>query len=177
MIRYQEIINIFKKVRDIPYGDIGSRDPDDILENNMGTCSGKHSLLKKLYENAGIECKNFVALHKFIDLPIKYPSNLMDILNKSDIIDPHNFIKIKIDNKWITVDATWDKTLKKYGFPVTENWNGKSSMNLCVIPLDIEEVADPIKYKEQKLSLLPKKIQEDRKLFLKSLSIWLNKIR
>lgn len=49
----KNIIKLFEKVRDIPYGDIGSRDPQDVYKKNKGTCSGKHELLKELYKELG----------------------------------------------------------------------------------------------------------------------------
>lgn len=173
MNNYYKIISIFEYVRDIPYGDIGSRNPDDILEKNMGTCSGKHALLKKLYSEAGIKCKDYIAMHKFIDLPIEYPKNLKEILSKNNIIDPHNFIKINVNNRWVTVDATWDMPLKKLGFPVNINWDGKSDMDICVKAFRTNEVKDPNRYKEEELSKLDKKTQKNRKIFLKELSMWL----
>ncbi|MCK5233945.1 MAG: hypothetical protein KAJ91_03950 [Candidatus Aenigmarchaeota archaeon] len=38
-----KIIKLSEIVRDIPYGDIGSRDPKDVYEKNKGTCSGNMS--------------------------------------------------------------------------------------------------------------------------------------
>ena len=61
----KKVVLLFEKVRDIPYGDIGSRDPKAVFENNKGTCSGKHELLKELYQELGIEVKDFIAMHKF----------------------------------------------------------------------------------------------------------------
>jgi hypothetical protein len=41
-------VQAFTTVRDIAYGNIGSRDPYDVLRAKKGTCSGKHALLKLL---------------------------------------------------------------------------------------------------------------------------------
>lgn len=173
----KQIIVLFEKVRDIPYGEIGSRDPEEVYRNNKGTCSGKHELLKELYHELGINTKDFIAIHRFRDLNVDFPSNIKEILDRSDIIDPHNFFKILVDGKWLTIDITWDKPLAIAGFPVNENWNGKSDMEICVIPLDIIETDDPIEFKKMEISKLPEKVQEDRKLFLKELTKWVDTMR
>ena len=173
----EQIIKLFEKVRDIPYGNIESRDPKEVFEKNKGTCSGKHELLKELYQELGIEVKDFIAMHKFNDSKVDFPDNIKEILNRTGIIDPHNFFKIKINDNWITIDITWDKPLKKLGFTVTENWDGKSDMDLCVVPIEIIETENPIELKKQKISELPEQVQKDRKLFLNKLTEWLDTVR
>lgn len=173
----KKIVILFEKVRDIPYGDIGSRDPQEVCENNKGTCSGKHELLKELYKELGLEVKDFIAMHRFNDLKVKFPEEIKQILKRTEISDPHNFFKIHINNKWITVDVTWDKPLKKLGFIVNENWDGKSDMKLCVAPLEIIETENPIEFKKQRISKFPEQVQRDRKLFLQKMTEWLDKTR
>jgi len=173
----EKIIKLFEKVRDIPYGDIGSRDPEDVYKKNKGTCSGKHELLKELYTELGIKTKNFIAMHEFNDLSVRFPNEIKEILNRNRLVDPHNFLKIFIDGKWVIVDATWDKLLKEYGFTVNENWDGKKDMKIGVVVKEIIETDNPLEVKEQKIGSLPIEVQKDRKLFLKELNKWLEKLR
>jgi len=173
-----KIITLFEKVRDIPYGDIGSRKPLDVYSQNKGTCSGKHELLKALYKTLGISVKDFIIIHNFKKLPVNYPINIQQILEKTTIIDPHNFIKIKINNKWYIVDVTWDKALKKHGFPVNENWDGKSNMKISVTKGgEIYETEKPIVLKEKLLKNMSEEFQKERKIFLEKLTIWLDILR
>jgi len=174
----RQVVTLFEKVRDIPYGDIGSRDPLDVYKNNKGTCSGKHELLKGLYEELGLEVKDYLIMHRFKNLAVNFPSEIQEILDRSDIVDPHNYFKLKIDNSWVTVDVTWDKPLQKLGFPVNENWDGKSDMPVAVDPRgEVYETNDPIGLKKKLISELPLEVQEDRKLFLKKCTEWLDKLR
>lgn len=173
----KKIIVLFEKVRDIPYGSIGSRNPKDVYENNKGTCSGKHELLKGLYEELGIKVKDFVVEHSFNDLKVKFPDEIKEILKRNEILDVHNILKIFNNGKWAIVDATWDKPLKKLGFIVNDSWDVKSDMEICVVSRQIKEVENPIKFKEQKLEELPASIKENRKLFLKRLTEWLDNLR
>ena len=174
----QKIVTLFEKVRDIPYGSIGSRDPMDVYRKNKGTCSGKHELLKVLYRELGIPVKDFIIMHRFKKLPVKFPNDIQEILDRTDIVDPHNFFKIQRDNKWYTVDITWDKDLKKLGFTVNEKWDGKSDMEIAVAPGGkIYETDDPIVLKKELISKLSERTQKERKLFLKKLTKWLDYLR
>ncbi len=173
----EKIIKLSEIVRDIPYGDIGSRDPKDVYEKNKGTCSGKHELLKELYKELRIPVKDFIAMHKFNNPKIEYPPEIKKMLNQLEMLDPHNFFKILIDDKWICVDSTWDKPLKKFGFVVNEKWDGKSDMKLCVVPSKIFETNDPIGFKKKKICELSRQAQLDRKHFLKKMTEWLDSVR
>lgn len=173
----RQIIVLFEKVRDIPYGDIGSRSPEDVYLQNKGTCSGKHELLKELYQELGIQIQDFIAMHRFKDLPVAYPENIKEILERSDIVDPHNFFKMNLEGKWIAVDVTWDTPLKRFGFPVNEEWNGKTDMKICVAPIEIIETDNPMEIKKQKIAQLPEEVQKDRKLFLQELTKWIETVR
>ena len=174
----QKIITLFEKVRDIPYGDIGSRDPVDVYRQNKGTCSGKHELLRELYQQLGIQVKDYLVMHRFKEMPVKFPNHIQNILNRSDILDPHNFFKILVDKNCVIVDATWNKPLKKLGFPVNENWDGKTDMQIAVVPEGkIFETDDPVSLKKQLIGQLPDQVQKDRKLFLAELTEWLNLLK
>lgn len=173
--------DIFRKitlfVRDIPYGSIGSRNPEDILKSNMGTCSGKHFLLKDIYEYLGFEVKDMIAIHFFNNLPVKLSDELIELLNEGKIPDPHNFLKVKRLDKWIDIDITWDKELTGLGFEVNENWDGKSNMNICVVPEEILEMENPLEFKENFTAELDEKTQSRRKKFINELSEYLGKYR
>jgi len=170
----EKIITLFEKVRDIPYGAICSRNPLEVYHQNMGTCSGKHALLKALYKEIGLEVKDFIVMHTFNKLPIEYPENLNEILSKTTIVDPHNFIKIKRNNQWFTVDVTWDKKLKKLGFPINENWDGSSNLSISVaLGGEIFETHDSVALKIELLQKLSNTAQKEREIFLQKFTYWL----
>ena len=172
------VITIFEKVRDIPYGDIGSRDPLQVYKQNKGTCSGKHALLKGLYTTLEIPVKESLIMHCFNKLPVIFPQNIQQIIKGSTIFDPHNFIQIQRNNKWLTLDVTWDIGLKKLGFPVNENWSGFESLPISVAKGgEIYETQNVMELKRQLISEIPKNDQITRKLFLKKLTIWLEASR
>src|SRR3989344_3925296 len=102
----------FKFVRDIHYGDIGSRDPFFVLQAKKGTWSGKHALLKLFLEGLGYEVQTYFAKHDFSKFPIRpWPESLADFRAKT-LTDYHDFLKVDVGGNWLTVDAIFDAETK-----------------------------------------------------------------
>ena len=184
----EKIIKIFEKVRDIPFGSMGSRDPKDVYERNKGTCSGKNFLLRDLYKAIGVKTRDMICLQRWKDLTwfptetyknVDLPEELLKMLDEYDIVDFHNYEEIYINNRWIVVDATIDKPLKKIGFYTTENWDGRSSMHLCFPGSDKRWNCGNRGAEEKKrlTSLLPHDIAEAREEFLKKMTRWIDELR
>ena len=74
----KQIIALYEKVRDIPFGNIGSRDPYTVFQMNKGTCSGKNFLIKELYNEIGVKTKDMICLQRWKDLTW-YPDDEYDI--------------------------------------------------------------------------------------------------
>ena len=172
----QKIISLFEVVRDIPYGDIGSRGAAKVLEKKKGTCSGKHLLLGKLYELMGVKVRYMMCFTKFNFLKYCFPQNIQRILEKNSIVDYHNYLKI-FTTKWTDVDVTFDLYLKQFGFPVNASWDGLKNCKIGLKPIKIFQVDDLVAEKKKIISSLPKEKQEVRKLFLRKMNSWLNQIR
>jgi hypothetical protein len=172
------LVSVFERVRDIPYGTINSRNPEDVYRRNMGTCSGKHFLLRELYNALGVKIKDFICYHRYDQLPrnVDFPPELKTLLDENDgIPDYHNFIKAYVNNKWVILDATFDKSLK--GCFIVNEWDGRSDTKVSVVPEKTWEVKNPLKFKVKMLEQLPLQIQESRGLFLKKFSEWLEILR
>ena len=184
----EKVVKIFEKVRDIRFGSMGSRDPKDVYEKNKGTCSGKNFLLRDLYKGIGIRTKDMICLQRWKDLTwfpsgiyknVDFPEELLKMLDENDIVDFHNYEEIFIDGKWIVVDVTIDKPLKKIGFYTTENWDGKSSMPLCFAGTDKRwDCGDRgMEEKKRLTALLPENIAKARNEFLKTMTSWIDGLR
>ena len=136
MKKIQKIIKLYKKVQRIPYYCLTERDPNLLLRKNKGSCSEKHLYLGKEFEKLGIPVKYLLIKFNWNDLPIS-----KEIISKKDSpIGWHLALKIKLNKKWILVDATWDPKLKKAGFPITQNWLGQSNTELAFKPIEIIEL-------------------------------------
>ena len=184
----QQVVRIFEKVRDIPFGHMGSRDPKDVYERNKGTCSGKNFLLRELFKAIGIKTKDIICLQRWKDLTwfpddtyglVKLPDELIQVLETTEVVDFHNYVKILMGNRWLTVDATIDPPLRKLGFYTTEHWDGKSDMPLCFVGTHkVWDCGDEgLEKKAQLTAMLPKEISEARLLFLRKLTKWIDSLR
>jgi len=170
-------IRAFTFVRDIAYGDIGSRNPLDVLAKRMGTCSGKHALLNLILEALGYDVQAWFARHDFSAFPIQpWPEPLAEFRTET-LPDYHDFLKVKLDGRWVTIDAIFDTPLRSFGFPV-QDWDGTSDMPLPVKAMEIFQAEDDVEaHKKLLLQSLPEQQQRNRKLFLQSLTQWLKRMR
>jgi len=142
-----KLIEIFERVQKIPY-QVCKYDEEDIDENlEKGDCRHKHFLLKKLLEQEGFEVKKVKVIFNWADLPI--PKSILEILKTGTIWD-HNSLKVKINDKWVKVDCTWNPELKEKGVPNTENWDGKSdTKQITEGKLEFFDKEDYDKYKNK----------------------------
>ena len=170
-------IALFEHVRDIPYRYPASRNPVEVLQKGWGSCSGKHYLLGELYRLVGLRVRHMICTHRFNESPIVFPPPMQEMLRRNEIVDLHDYLQIAVDDQWLDVDATWQRGLREYGFPVNEDWDGKSAMLLSVVS---EEIAvaerDPERVKEELLSTLTPRQRTLRKQFLEALSSWVQEL-
>lgn len=173
----QKHIAAYEYARDIAYGDIGSRNPFDVLKAHKGTCSGKHALLKKLLEEMGYEVQSWFATHNFGKFPIaQWPSALQEFKD-ADVPDYHDFLKVKVGGEWLTIDAVFDAPLEELGFPKLE-WDGVTSMQLPVESSDLFPAeGDMEEHKKRLIGALPDEAQKRRKAFLSAMTKWLDEQR
>lgn len=164
---------LFERVRDIPYTYPASRDPEDVIRQGRGSCSGKHYLLGELYRRLGLRVRNMICSHRFNESPLPFPDEMQGMLRRDEIVDVHDYLQIDIDGTWVDIDATWEKGLRDFGFPVTEDWDGSSSMVLSVVPDEhIQVDREPARVKEELLATLSPRQRSLRKRFLEALSRW-----
>lgn len=123
MANKTKLVELFKKVQKIPYKVCPYNENKIDEKLAYGDCRHKSFLLKKLLEEQGFEVKRCKVIFDWSDLPL--PKKILNIL-KSGRKFPHNILKVKIGKKWIKVDCNWQIALKDKGFPVTEDWDGKS---------------------------------------------------
>lgn len=122
-MKTEKLIKIYEKVQKIPY-QVCKFDENEINEKlKFGDCRHKHFLLKKLLEKEGFEVKQVKVIFNWADLPL--PKDILNILKAGTIWD-HDSLSVKVNERWIKVDCTWNLELKAKGFPITENWDGKS---------------------------------------------------
>ena len=171
----QARIALFERVRDIPYRYPASRDPEEVLRSGFGTCSGKHYLLGELYRRLGLTVRHMICSHRFNESDLPFPDAMQAMLRRDEIVDMHDYLQVEVNGEWIDVDATWERGLRDFGFPVTENWDGRSPMMLSVVadehvPVEGTEAG---RTKEEMLAKLSPRQRSLRKQFLDALNSWM----
>ncbi|MCK9581802.1 MAG: transglutaminase family protein [Methanoregula sp.] len=135
----QSMISVFEHIRDIPYSlavpmTDPKTSPEHMLRLGKGYCGPKHYLLAEMYRRMGVDA--VYATFPFIwnDPDIRYPQELRLMATGLPVIH-HLACRVRINDRWVLVDATWDLPLKQAGFPVNENWDGRADTKCAVKPL------------------------------------------
>lgn len=132
-------ISIFEHIRNIPYAlnvppDPAPTGPERLLAHGRGSCGPKHHLLAVLFGRLGLEVVFVTFPFLWNDPDLRYPPALRQ-LAAAVPVSRHLACRVLIDTRWVLVDATWDLPLKRAGFPVNEDWDGRSDTICAVKPL------------------------------------------
>ncbi len=119
-----DLENAYYLVRDMPYIRASSRDPETIIHEWRGTCSGKHYLLKKLFAELGYSSRLIACTTVNLIDPKKVHGKLRKLLQQSNgrFVDVHNYLILELPGKEMTVDATWPLDTKGSGTVVNERF-------------------------------------------------------
>lgn len=172
-----QIIQLAHAVCNIPWGE--ARTLEDVLQKNMGTCTGKHVLLQACLKELGIPYRPVVCTFQWGKQGIEFPNNLRSILSEGEWDHGHNFVQIQRTNgSWVDIDITWDPPLATHGFtPLPENWDGHTSF---IGLRHIEKRWDGAAIAEKKADLigsLTPENQERRVKFLEEFIQWIDSLR
>lgn len=132
-------ISIFEHIRDIPYSlavpmsDPGTA-PEQLLNLGHGYCVPKHYLLAAMYRNLGIDVVFATFAFSWNDPDLQFPPELRELATSLPVAH-HLACRVRINGRWVLVDATWDRPLVKAGFPVNECWDGFADTKCAVKPL------------------------------------------
>jgi transglutaminase-like putative cysteine protease len=133
------IISVFEHIRDIPYSlEVSMTDPDtapeQILSLGKGYCGPKHYLLAEMFRRLGYEVVYATFPFVWNDPDLLYPPELRELATGLPVAH-HLACRVRINNRWVLVDATWDLPLARRGFPVNEHWDGLVDTRCAVKPL------------------------------------------
>ncbi len=178
----QALLEIYRRVRDIPYQFTATRDVETLLKTNSGTCTAKHILFSEMVHRLGYNTRFIV---DEMDL-----SDLLQGLNREDAVVKnlfqlasdldnyfHTYTQIMIDSRWVSVDLSFDSTLAPYGFKVSR-WDGKNDTGLIHIPIKTYVVEDrPDELKTQMLIDESEENRQLRKMFFNKLNEYMISLR
>jgi len=151
-----DLAQAFRLVRDMPYRRASSRDPETIIQEWQGTCSGKHYLLKALFAELGYKSR-VIACSTIENInPADVPTDLAEILEESSgrFVDIHNYLVLEYSGGEMVVDATWPVKTKEVGFVVNESFELGTDMVIAAEPIKtwvIPDDRDPQEFKDELL--------------------------
>jgi len=167
----------FALVRDVPYQRASSREPEAIIREWRGTCSGKHYLLKDLFEEMGFDARILMCTHQFTeDNTAHFPAVLRAQVSQGPIPDVHTFVRLKSGAGWMDVDATWPRQTGLLGMPVNEIFLPGVDMAIACSPLETLEVpvgVAPQAFKERLIESHCGAQSQRRDRFIEDMSQWL----
>ncbi|PKL59682.1 MAG: hypothetical protein CVV33_06565 [Methanomicrobiales archaeon HGW-Methanomicrobiales-4] len=139
----EQLISIFLHIRDIPYALVPSlgnqmSGPEQLLYIGKGSCGPKHHLLGSLFTRLGIPVRYQLWPFLWNDPELLFPPDLRASAAGLGITS-HLACLAFLNEKWVLVDATWDLSLEKGGFPVNQSWDGRSDTLLAVHPVNRED--------------------------------------
>lgn len=170
----------FFLVRDMPYVRASSRDPDTIIREWRGTCSGKHYLLKKLFAELGYASRLIACTTVTHIDPKEARGKLRRLLEQSGgrFVDVHNYLILELPGKEMIVDATWPLATKGMGTVVNERFVPGEDHRIACEPIQtwvVPEGGDSQAFKNDilKASFTPQELAH-REEFIKTLGVMTN---
>lgn len=172
------IAPIYHTVRRIPYGAAGRRDPRAVYERNIGSCSGKHILLRDLLRHAGLKAEVvtiFAYFNKAIPDHETFPDELRYLIRNENVCDFHHYVRARSrDGEWQRLDATWHDALERYSFPVNSGWSGEGDTTIAAEAIrEYPPEEDIAALKLRLLQELTREQREQRARFFKLLGDWI----
>jgi hypothetical protein len=165
----------FFLVRDMPYTRASSRNPETIIGEWRGTCSGKHYLLKGLFAELGYSSQLIACTTVAHINPKEVMGKLRTLLEQSEgrFVDVHNYLILETPNGEMIVDATWPLSTKGMGTIINEHFVLGENHQIACKPLKTWVIPDdraPQEFKNEILkdSFTPEELKH-REEFIKTL--------
>ncbi len=170
----------FRLVRDMPYRRATDRQPETILGEWRGTCSGKHYLLRELLRELGMPSTVILATHEFTPENSKWlPPHLATEVRLAPVPDVHTFLRVQYDptgDQWMTVDCTWPSRARRLEMPANLSFEAGVDQRIACDPIEIFHVPedeDPQPLKERIIEGFVGTQGARRDAFIAGLSDWL----
>ena len=168
----------FSLVRDMPYRRASSREPEAILLEWQGTCSGKHYLLAHIFRELEMNSQIVMCTHRFSPENTRhFPSELREIVVTGPIPDVHTYLQVKTRRGWMIVDATWPSMAERLGMPINHLFIWGKDMELACDPIEkfpVPEGQDPQEFKEYLIDQFCGEQRALRDRFIEALGQWLS---
>jgi len=148
----------FALIRDMPYTRASSRDPEIIIEEWRGTCSGKHYLLKGLFTELGYSSRLIACTTVSHFDPKKFWGKTRKLLEQSNgqFVDVHNYLILELPEGEMIVDATWPISSSGMGTVINEHFVLGENQKIASDPIESWDVPEDRDAQEFKSEILKK---------------------
>ena len=167
----------FTLIRDMRYRRASSRQPEVIIREWQGTCSGKHYALGRIFGELGLHSRVIMCTHRFTrDNTAHFPSELRALVEREPVPDVHTYLKVETGGGSMAVDATWPSSAVPLGMPVNLHFEAGQDMAIACHPIDTYEVPagqDPQAFKERLIEEFCGASSRVRNDFIEGMSRWL----
>jgi hypothetical protein len=174
-----DLESAFYLVRDMTYRRASDRQPETLIREWRGTCSGKHYLLIALYELLGYSSQVIACTSVDLIAEHQVPNEIHDLWLAASgrFVDVHNYLVLSLPDGDMEVDATWPVGNEKHGLKVNEHFVLGQDQQIACTPLKtwvVPEDGDPQAFKEKLLCehFTPQELAF-RDAFIVALSEWL----
>ena len=129
----------FTLVRDMPYQRASDRKPETTITEWRGTCSGKHYLLHKLFEELGLPSK-VVACTSITPVKAEVVTpEFQSLYEKANhrFVDVHNYLLVSVPGGGeMVVDATWPLSAHNQGMVVNKAFTLGLDQEIATQPIE-----------------------------------------
>ena len=168
----------FTLIRDMPYRRASSRQPEAIIREWQGTCSGKHYALNHIFGELRLQSRVIMCTHRFTrDNTSHFPNELRELVEREPVPDVHTYIKLQTDEGLMVVDATWPSSAAPLGMPVNHCFEAGQDMTIACDPIDTYEAPlgqDPQIFKERLIEEFCGASSQVRDDLIEGMSRWLS---
>ena len=144
---------VFALIRDMPYQRASSREPEAIIREWRGTCSGKHYLLDALFREMGHDSRVVMCTHNFTpENTAHFPEPLRSEVSQGPLPDVHTYVRLHTEAGWMKVDATWPQSARALGMAINDRFIPGVDMDVACSPIEVFDVpdgVDPQTFKEE----------------------------
>ena len=134
----------FTLIRDMPYRRASSRQPEAIIREWQGTCSGKHYALHRIFSELGLNSRVIMCTHRFTrDNTSHFTAELRALVERKPVPDVHTYLKVETDGGLMVVDATWPSRAAPLGMPVKRHFEAGQDMAIACNPIDTYSTGAP----------------------------------
>jgi hypothetical protein len=154
--RSPDLAEVFALVREMPYQRASDRQPQTLIREWRGTCSGKHYLLQALYKEMGYRSTVMACTTERPMGGEGLSPGLHRLWEQAGrrFVDVHNYLVLHLPEGDMVVDATWPQAARRFGLVSNAEFVRGQDQKIAFQPAQtwsLPEEGDPQEFKDRLL--------------------------